>query len=104
MATSIEHYNTLADRFRQYRKHLGLSQTEFGQRIELDQTAVSAIEKGRQDVTIRTVYKLIELDCNPNWLLLDEGPMQLSKLSSQGASLEVRQVGSKTEYIIRVQS
>lgn len=97
------YYQTHQDRFRQYRKHLGLSQVEFGEKLGLTQVTVSAIEKGKQDVTIRTIYDLAGLDCNPNWLLLNQGPQRLSQVE-KGPTVEVRQLNGSVEYAIRVPS
>ncbi|WP_461146538.1 helix-turn-helix domain-containing protein [Spirosoma pulveris] len=37
------HYATMTTRFRQFRKHLGLSQSQFDEKPSIDQTTVSAI-------------------------------------------------------------
>ncbi|GAB4052457.1 helix-turn-helix domain-containing protein [Spirosoma litoris] len=102
MAENINtHYESHQERFKQYRKHLGLSQTEFGDKLGLTQVTVSAIEKGKQDITIRTIYDLVELDCNPNWLVLNIAPMRLSQVGV-GPTVEVIEYKELTEYRLRV--
>lgn len=91
----------LPSRIRQFRKHLNLSQAEFGNLLSLDQTVISAMETGRQTMTLTTVYALIGLGCNPTWLFLSEPPM-IRPEGDAPASLEVRETRSGTEYIIRV--
>ena len=58
------------------RKDKDLSQTEFGNRIEISQRAVSHIENGVNDLSPRN-FKLIcqEFNVNPQWLESGEGEM-----------------------------
>jgi transcriptional regulator with XRE-family HTH domain len=100
--TPTTHYETVPGRLRSFRKHLGLSQEEFGKLLGLDQTAVSGMEVGRQDVTLKTIYSLISVDCNPTWLLLAEGPMLYSNIKQEQANLIVRTSSDVTEYVVRV--
>jgi DNA-binding XRE family transcriptional regulator len=98
------HYESVPGRLREFRKHLGLSQEEFGKLLDLDQTAISGMEVGRQDPTLKTIYTLIGVDCNPTWLLLADGPMLFSNLKQDAASLMVRTKGDVTEYVVRVKA
>ncbi|MBC3785754.1 helix-turn-helix domain-containing protein [Spirosoma utsteinense] len=105
MADTINtYYETVPARLREFRKALNLSQDEFGKLLELDQTAISGMEVGRQDVTLRTMYALIKADCNPTWLLLGSGPMLYSATVQAEATVEVRQTSQATEYVVRVKA
>ncbi|MGF7218653.1 transcriptional regulator with XRE-family HTH domain [Spirosoma lacussanchae] len=89
-------------RLREFRQHLKLNQGEFGALLGLDQTQVSAMEKGKSDLTIKTLYALVKLDCNPMWLLLGQSPVQLSAATNPPATVEVRERAQHVEYIIQV--
>lgn len=58
------------------RKDKGLSQEDFGKKIEISQRAVSHIENGVNDLSPRN-FKLIcqEFNVNPQWLETGEGEM-----------------------------
>ncbi len=105
MAKSITnpHYESLPLRLRQFRMHLGLSQAAFAELLGFDQTAISTMETGKQDITLKTIYRLMNADCNPIWLLSGVGPWQLSKVTHPDASVEVRKLPGATEYVVRVQ-
>ncbi|PHK34706.1 hypothetical protein VF13_37845, partial [Nostoc linckia z16] len=61
-----------------------------------------AMEKGKSDLTVKTLYALIGLDCNPMWLLLGQAPMQLSSVANPPATVERRQTSDSVEYVVRV--
>ncbi len=51
--------DTLGKVLRRYRKDLGLTQAEAGEKFNLSQKTVSQIESGRSGVQLGTVFKLM---------------------------------------------
>ena len=63
-------------RIRQLRKSLGLNQTEFGQRIGLQQNAISLMEKAGRKVTEKNILTICtQYNVNEEWLRTGEGAM-----------------------------
>ena len=62
----------MKDRLFKLRKELGLSQTEFGERIGLPKPSISRMENGVNDPTTQTI-KLICLEFNVDYIWLTEG-------------------------------
>lgn len=102
MSTLAKHtaHESLPKRFKQFRQHLSKTQTEFGMMLDVRQTTVGSIENGTNDMTMKMAYQLIDLGCNPTWLMLGEGPMM--KTADTSPTVEVRKRGEVTEYIVRV--
>lgn len=67
---------TINERVREFRKHIGLNQTEFGAKIAIAQGYLTNIENGRRDVTDKTI-KLIcsEFNASEEWLRTGQGEM-----------------------------
>jgi transcriptional regulator with XRE-family HTH domain len=66
----------VGDRLRELRKHYGLNQTEFGDKIGLKQTAIGQMENNTRSITDRTIMLLREkYNANENWLLNGTGNM-----------------------------
>ena len=88
------------DRVLAIRKDKNLSQTEFGNRIEISQRAVSHIETGVNDLSPRN-FKLIcqEFNVNPHWLETGEGEMynQAAKSNENFLDLLAKQKGLSDE-------
>ena len=67
-------------RIRQLRKSLGLNQTEFGQRIGLQQNAISLMEKAGRKVTEKNILTICtQYNVNEEWLRTGEGEMFVQK-------------------------
>lgn len=62
-------------KFKKIRETLGLSQEEFGRKLDLSISAVSRIESGETINLGHTLIALLikEYNVNINWLLLDQG-------------------------------
>lgn len=81
------------DRIRMIRNTIGITQTEFGNRIGLKQNTVGQIENAQRGITDRTVMLLCQtFNVNEDWLRMGEGEMfsdddnfLLSQLSKQYA-------------------
>ena len=58
-------------RIRKLRRILGLSQTEFAERIHTSQTSVSLWEKGRIEPTDRSLDKIVDVFDLPSDFFLD---------------------------------
>ena len=64
------------ERLKKLRKSLGLTQAEFGEKIELTNVTLSLMEKGERQITARTIKFLeIEFNVNEHWLRTGEGKM-----------------------------
>ena len=64
------------ERIKQLRKSLGLSQTEFGEKLGITASGISLIESGKinpADTTIRLIVS--QYHVNAVWLRTGEGPM-----------------------------
>jgi len=60
----------LGDVLRECRKHLGLTQEAMAHRLELHRNYISLIERGRQNITLETLFKLADvLAIRPSVLL-----------------------------------
>lgn len=64
------------ERFLELRKHLKLSQTDFGYKIGLKQTSVSELEKGKNKISDRVITDICrEFNVSEAWLREGKGPM-----------------------------
>ncbi len=68
------------ERIKELRKALGLTLDKFGERIGVQKTAISKIERGANGVT-KQMFKCIcrEFNVNENWLRTGEGEMFVQK-------------------------
>ncbi len=58
----------------QIRTHKGLSQETLAELTDLDRTYISSIERGRRNVSLINIYRLITaLDCRPQELFPVKG-------------------------------
>ncbi|SEB11898.1 DNA-binding transcriptional regulator, XRE-family HTH domain [Thiothrix caldifontis] len=58
----------------QIRTHKGLSQETLAELTDLDRTYISSIERGRRNVSLINIYRLITaLDCQPHELFPVKG-------------------------------
>lgn len=66
----------IGQRVKQLRKHLEMSQTEFGSNINLKQAAVGMIENSRRQPTDRVIADICRVyGVSENWLRTGEGSM-----------------------------
>lgn len=64
------------ERIRALRKHLGLTQKEFGERIGLKQNTVALIESGKRNTSEQTVLAICyAFQTNEKWLRTGAGSM-----------------------------
>lgn len=70
----------IRDRFKLVREVLGLSQAEFGQRLSLERSTISLIERKQRNLTERTIKDVSrEFRIDPLWLDNGEGEMFLEQ-------------------------
>ncbi|MBP1045302.1 helix-turn-helix transcriptional regulator [Enterococcus sp. BWM-S5] len=70
----------IRDRFKLVREALGLSQAEFGQRLSLERSTISLIERKQRNLTDRTIKDVSrEFRIDPLWLDNGEGEMFLEQ-------------------------
>lgn len=66
----------LNNRLKELRNHLGLSQKDFGNKICLSQDHISSLEKGRRNITDRSIKNICnEFHVNEEWLRSGRGRM-----------------------------
>ena len=100
---SNPNYRKLPLRLKEFRNHIKKNQEEFGKLIGMGQAGVSAMENQLSDITMITLYKLVDLGLNPDWLIMGNGPMLYADRDDTTApTLETRTFGQYTEYIIKV--
>lgn len=64
------------ERLKELRLRLGLSQTDFGAKIFISQYQISLIEKGKRNLTDRSINAICkEFDVNESWLRDGQGEM-----------------------------
>ena len=64
----------IKDRIKTIRKELGLTQTEFANRLSLSQNFIAQVESGKKNVSERTVSDICrEFNVNEDWLRTGEG-------------------------------
>ena len=68
--------NTMNERIKEIREYYSLSQKEFGERIELKQNSVAVVERGKRNLSERSINLICkEFSINKTWLLTGEGDM-----------------------------
>ena len=66
----------MGERLRELRKALGLSGERFGERVGVGKSAISDIERGRNNLTEQMILAICrEFDVNETWLRSGEGEM-----------------------------
>ena len=64
------------ERIKEIRGYYSLSQKEFGERIELKQNSVAVVERGKRNLSERSINLICkEFSINKTWLLTGEGDM-----------------------------
>ena len=71
-------------RIKEVRLHLGLNQSEFGERLAITGAAISRSEAGNREASNQVVLAICrEFDVNERWLRTGEGEMFLTKPREQ---------------------
>lgn len=84
------------ERLKELRIHLGLSQVEFGTKIFLSQYQMSLIEKGKRNLTDRSINAICkEFDVNEEWLRTGEGEMFVDLTKDLDASDDIKNMIKK---------
>jgi transcriptional regulator with XRE-family HTH domain len=87
---------TISDRLRIIRKHFELTTRAFGKSIKLTGAAITNMEKGRRNITERTIDDICrEYRISQQWFLNGIGPMFVNILDGIKMSYEVRQITEK---------
>ena len=67
---------SLGKRVKQFREHFGLNQGQFSEEIGLAQSVISAMEKDKQEPSIRFFNAMmLRFGANPEWIMTGEGEM-----------------------------
>ena len=89
---------SIYDRFAKVRKYFGLSQAQFAQRINKSPGFISNVEKGRSEVSEKTIIAVCStFEINKNWLVTGEGDMfakgqSISKVDKETVGLRLKQI------------
>lgn len=68
--------NSIGDRIKEVRNSLGMTQSDFGERIGLKQAGIGQMENGSRNVTERTIILICStFNINEDWLRTGEGEM-----------------------------
>jgi len=70
------------NRLKSLRKKIGLTQTEFAEKLGISQTFLSSIELGVRGFPTEIFLRLIELNVNIEWLFTGKGQMFKAKPDS----------------------
>ncbi|MEM6783582.1 MAG: helix-turn-helix domain-containing protein [Bacteroidota bacterium] len=82
--------STVHARFKQIRKHLGLTQTQIGEHLGITKSAVSAYERGVADPPYSTVHSyLTSQGVSVEWLLHNQGEMLLASHGDGSSAMPV---------------
>lgn len=76
----------IAARIKRIRKHLGLSQSAFGEKIGVQQRTVSDWESARTSPGAVEMLRIVGLGISPDWLLSGEGDLCSAKTHGYAAS------------------
>ncbi len=88
---------SIYDRFTKVRKFFGLSQAQFAQRINKSPGFISNVEKGRSEVSEKTINAVCSaFEINKNWLVTGKGDMLakgqlISKVDKETVGLRIKQ-------------
>jgi len=86
------------DRIKELRKHLKMNQTDFGQKLNLSQTAIGQYENGTRNITDRSIAQICAtFSISENWLRTGKGDMYEESESSLFAAFAKQYDLSETE-------
>ncbi|MBS5934893.1 MAG: helix-turn-helix transcriptional regulator [Clostridiales bacterium] len=84
------------ERLKEIRKYFKLSQKEFGQKIFLAQDHISSLEKGRRNLTDRTIKDICNtFNINEDWLRYGTGEMLVDLVD------DLKNIDDETKDMVR---
>lgn len=84
---------TINDRLKELRKKEKLSQKVFGEKIFLSQDQISLLEKGKRNLTDRSINDICrEFSVNKEWLTTGLGDMYLDCLKDLNVEKEIKEI------------
>ena len=87
-------------RLLELRKHLKLNQVEFGAKLNISQSSITAFEKGSRLLTERVIADICrEFNVNEDWLRNGNGPMfrPVKGINNEVAALVAKLIKDDTE-------
>lgn len=85
----------ISSRLKEYRTHLGLSQSAFAKKLGIPQSTYSKYELG-SDISTKTLVSLYDLGINLNWLLMGKEELQINtKMVETNYDLNIPVIASK---------
>lgn len=90
---SAETGSDVAERFKQLRDHLNLSQRDFAREIGVSPSVISEIERGGREPS-RKVFSTIheKYGCDLNWLLLGDGNLDMNAPNISAKEKEIEEL------------
>lgn len=84
---SVEQHQRQGERLKKIRKHLGLNQHELAEMLQITQSHLSSLEKGKYSITIDTMslIKKIMPELSLSWLVTGMGDMCKADILSVAA-------------------
>jgi transcriptional regulator with XRE-family HTH domain len=87
-------------RLKELREHLGLTTRVFGDAINMTSGSITNMEKGRREVTDRTVKDICRaFGVNQNWLKNGDGSMFEDVLADLDLSSEVKELADQYSHL-----
>lgn len=81
------------ERLKVLREQLSLTTRAFGEPINMTGGAITNMEKGRRNITERTIRDICQVyDVNPDWLISGEEPMFCDVVSNLPVNDDVKQL------------
>lgn len=88
------------ERLKLIRKHFNLSQKEFGEKICLAQDHISSLEKGRRNITDRTIRDICStFNVNETWFRNGTGDMFIDLVSDLDVDEETKEILRKFQLL-----
>lgn len=85
--------SSINDRLKELRKKEKLSQKAFGEKIFLSQDQISLLEKGKRNLTDRSINDICrEFSINKEWLIDGCGDMYLGCLKDLDVEKEIKEI------------
>ena len=92
-------YSDIGLRIKKLVQLSGLTQSEFAEKIDKEQTEISRWINKKGSPHYKTLIKMVEITgCNPGWLLTGEGPMEAGGEQNEKIEETDKSIRDRNEY------